>query len=85
VLLVRVELHSARTGRVTEIGRMRIYNDGTSRVEARGNYRVDVMRKGPPWHWVQRCGSVCDFPRKSYSVWRLVLRALAAAFPKERR
>ena len=32
----------------------------------------------------QRTGKVLDFPRQSYSVWRLVLRCLRACFHEER-
>lgn len=38
MIIVRVELHSAITGRVTELARMGIINDGTSEINAKGNY-----------------------------------------------
>ena len=42
-----------------------------------------VMRKGTK-DKVQREGEVRDYPRQSYSVWRLVQRALRSAFPEEK-
>lgn len=82
MLLVRIELHSAVTGRVREIGRLIICNDGTGTV-ARGNYECVVLRKGPPWDREQRRCAVTNYPRRSYNVWRLVLRALRGCFPEE--
>lgn len=84
MLVVRIELHHARfPGKVTELGRMIIGNDGSSEDPRRGNYTVRVLRKG--FRSVQRYGAVAGFPRKSHNVWRLVLRALASAFPEEKR
>ena len=81
MIIVRIELHSAVTGKVSEIGYMQIINDGTGK-GARGNYDVNVMRRGSTA--IQRTGRVDNYPRKSYNVWRLVLRALMSAFPEER-
>jgi len=95
MLVVKIELWSAITGKVTEVGRMYLGNDGSSLDPSRGNYDVKVARKGtsrwaglkdfPGWHAVKtvREGRVENYPRKSYNVWRLVLRALRSAFPEE--
>lgn len=94
MIVVKVELHSAITGRVSELGRMLIGNDGTG-AGKRGNYDVRVLRKRmdnvheePFEQWyrapVTRAGRVEDYPRQSYNVWRLVARALLSAFPEER-
>ena len=61
---------------------MHITNDGTGG-ESRGNYNVEIFRRGA--RGVMRLVRVEDFPRRSYHVGRLVLRALAACFPEERR
>ncbi len=70
-----------------ELMRMHITNDGTasdgSGDSPRGNYRVELFRKG--CKTILRTGHVEDFPRRSYHVGRLVLRALAACFSEERR
>lgn len=74
MLVVKVELHSAITGEVSEIGRMRIINDGTA-PDRRGNYNIELMRRGAN-HRVQRSGRVFDHPRLTQSVWQLVAKAL---------
>lgn len=80
MLVVRIELHSAITGKVTEIGRMHIINTDTG-TQKRGNYDVEIMRRGTT-DKVQRRGSVTDYPRLSYTVWELVRRALVAGLGK---
>ena len=88
MLVVRVELWSAITGKKTEIGRMYVANDGTSTNHKRGNYDVKVARRGSTkyegWDKLKpvRTGRVEDWPRQSYSVWRLVAKALKSAFPE---
>lgn len=76
MIVVKVELHSAVTGAVTEIGRMVISNDGTG-TSNRGNYDARLMRRGTVDR-VQRRGRIEGYPRKSLSVWTLVARALQA-------
>lgn len=92
MLVVKVELHSAVTGQVTELGRTYIWNDGTSKIRERGNYKAAVCRKGSydPAAAIRegkalRYGEVKDYPRLSYNVWRLVSRALLSCFPEERK
>lgn len=80
MIIVKIELHSAITGRVTEIGRMRLCNDGTSDNATRGAYNVEVMRRGTDK--VQKRGRVENYPRLAYSVWELVRRALVATLGK---
>lgn len=89
MLVVRIELHSARTGKVSEIGRMVIANDGvaTSKDPRRGSYTVKIGRKGHDlnaaiWKRPQREARVEDYPRQSYTVWELVRRALNAVYGK---
>ena len=49
-----------------------IVNDGTG-TEKRGNYRFTLwLKKRDFWH----NGTVKDFPRKSYNVWKLIRRIL---------
>lgn len=74
MIIVKIELHSAKTGKVTELGRMHISNDGTGDDE-RGNYRVELMRKGTS-NKIQRTGCVKEYARNSYTVWELVKRSL---------
>ena len=84
MIVVKVELHSAITGEVSEIGRTYIHNTGEGTSE-RGDYSVNVCRKGSRnFYNAARRGEVLDYPRLSYNVWRLVSRALRSAFPEEK-
>lgn len=86
MIVVKVELHSAITKQVTLIGSAIIHNVGGTK--ERGNYKVAVGNKSKlgltdimanP----QRVGEVNNYPRVSYNIWRLVIRALRSAFPEE--
>lgn len=87
MIVVRIELHSAVTGEISEIGRMYIANDGTGS-RRRGNYDALVMRRGAasPPTWAEkvaravRRSRVENYPRISLPIWELVRRALDAAF-----
>lgn len=78
-----------------EIGRMYIANDGKTSAQdpSRGNYEVAACRRGttavpqpidPDGPKATRVGSVKDYPRLVYNVWRLIARATLACFPEER-
>ena len=83
LIVVKIELHSARTGSVTELGRMVISNDGGSLNADRSDYTARVCRKGSDdFMKPMRTGHVKNWPRLSYNVWRLVLRSLVSAFPE---
>lgn len=82
MIIVKVELHSAVTGKVTELGRMHLSNTGEGTpADRKHNYVVEIMRKGTT-NKVQRKGMVRDYPRQSYTVWELVRRALVAGLGK---
>lgn len=85
MLVVKVELHSAITGRVTEIARMMIHNiGGGSRTV--GHYGVEIYRgrdaatlgKAMRTRKVFKAGAVMDHPRQAEHVWNLVRKALSA-------
>lgn len=61
---------------------MTITNRGDSNDPKRGNYTVKVMRRGTD-QTVQKVGEVLNHPRKSYSIWKLVQRALASTLDAE--
>lgn len=85
MIVIKMELHSAVTSKITEIGRAYIFNDATG-TAARGNYNAMICKKtnlstsGQPL----RRGRVENYPRKSYNVWRLAIRALVSCFPEEK-
>ncbi|HWX31238.1 MAG TPA: hypothetical protein VNZ53_27840 [Steroidobacteraceae bacterium] len=84
MLIVRVELHSAITGKVTEIARAIIANEGGTPM--RGNYWGIVAHgktDGPmiPAAIYQRRKHethITNYPRQSKHVWNLVARMLTA-------
>jgi hypothetical protein len=83
MIVVKVELHSAVTGVVTELAKMVIANDGTSDSPSLGNYAVRIGRKRQTlrqlWLSPIRRGRIKSWPRRSKHVWYLVVRALEEA------
>lgn len=81
MIIVRVELHSAITRKVTELARMRVCNVGGS-LEL-GDYSVETLRGRSTEQLnagqVQRSAHVRRYPRQALHVWHLVARALVAA------
>lgn len=79
MLLVRVELVSAITGRITEIARMRISNIGGSKT--RGDYEAAVFwgrdKDQLSYGRVHKRGQVAGHARVAEHVWHLVGKALA--------
>src|SRR5690242_15750896 len=65
MIIVRVELHSAATRKVTEIARMRICNIGGTR--ERGDYRAETFRGRSAQQLArlirQRAATISDYPR----------------------
>ena len=93
MLVVKIEFHKFSTGDVEEIGRMYIANVGSGN-QLRGDYEAAVCRRGstkapipinPVGPKATRIGSVKNYPRLSYNVWRLVCKALKSCFPEEAR
>lgn len=89
MIVIRVELHSARTGKVTEIARMMIHNVGQFPANVgKGlwNYGVEVYRgrskvaldKSMKNRSARRMGAVQNHPSDRVHVWHLVAKALKA-------
>lgn len=80
MIVIRVELHSAITGNVSELARMHICNVGGT--AAKGEYRCETLRgrctDDLNKRIVQRTGSVLNYPRQAIHVWHLVARSLVA-------
>ena len=85
MIVVRVELHSARTGEVTELARATICNTGEG-TRTLGHYMaatwrgrdraaLDASVRGGSH---QRRAEVRDWPRQRLHVWNLVAEALSA-------
>jgi len=75
LIRVTIELLSAQDGKKTTLGIMDIFNTGESSDPRIGHYRGRLYRKGTTTK-VQREGAVLNWPRQSYTVWRLLLRML---------
>lgn len=88
MIVVKIELHSAITKKITTLGTMIIDNIGGT--NERRNYRVRVGNKKDVGNLsaIQtkplRTGEVSNYPSLAYNVWRLVSRALLSAFPEEK-
>ncbi len=83
MIVIKIELWpKGFESKARELGRMYVTNTGGQHDDNRGNYHVRLFRKGS--NKVQREGHVDNFPRKSYSVWRLVSRAIKSVFPEEK-
>lgn len=90
MIVIKVELHSAITKKVTLLGTTIIHNIGVSTNGKLGDYEVKVGNKISKGDLKSiftnplRIGSVKNYPRLSYNVWRLVIRSLLSAFPEEK-
>lgn len=84
MIIVRVEVLSAITGKTTELARMHICNEGGT--QTRGNYGVYILRGRSKTRldksWINshisRSGKVTNHPRLIEHVWNLVSKALNA-------
>ncbi len=75
MLLVTVELLSARTGKRTTLAQAEIYNDGKGDHPHRGNYVAKIYRKGSKTR-VWKATEIKDFPRLRLNSWDLLYRCL---------
>lgn len=79
MIVVRVELHSAITGKVTELARMAICNDGSGSARV-GNYTGESFvgrdKDALDRRTVSKRGSVRNWRRLDFHVWNLVRRML---------
>lgn len=80
MIVVRVELWSARTGEKTELARMEIANDDTGTF-ARRNYTARTLRGRSAatlnQRVTQREGMLKDWPAQQVHIWNLVAAILA--------
>lgn len=77
MIIVKIELHSARTGKVTQLGEMHLSNDGKTVKEnhRRATYRVELLKK-PDFKKTFKGTVVENWARLDKSVWQLVHKAL---------
>jgi hypothetical protein len=88
MIVVRVELWSARTGEKTELARMEICNDETGTLALR-NYIARTLRgrsqKTLNLRITQREGRVTSWPSENVHIWNLVAAALNAMGYRDQR
>ena len=76
MIVVRVELHSARTGEVTELARMHLANDAGQVTAKRADYDgktfVGRSTEGLYRGEVSHTGRVENWPRLDLHIWNLV-------------
>lgn len=77
MLVIKLELHSAVTGLVTELGRLDIINDGTGS-DALGNYEYMLLGKDASGRRYSHSGDIRHWPRTN-SAWALVKHVLSIA------
>lgn len=83
MIVVRVELHSAITGKTSELARMIVWNDGTAETHRTGNYEAFALRKGAKYKTdrdvrekATRSVAIKGYPKKALHVWNLIAEAL---------
>jgi hypothetical protein len=80
MIIVRVELHSAITGKVSELAQIGIWNKGDEPNPNTGNYRCASYRgrdrASLDLHKVQRQGEILNHKRLQKHVLNLVVKAL---------
>lgn len=74
MIVIKVELHSAITNKVTILGKMVLTNDGTGD-QFTGNYNGSIYRKSD-FRTVTRSARVEGHKRKTEVIWVLVAKML---------
>ena len=84
MIVVKIELHSARTGNVTQLGEMHLSNDDktTREDDRKGTYRVELFRK-PDFKSVNKGTVVENWPRHSKTIWQLRQKTLNQLYPND--
>ena len=88
MIVIKIELHSAVTHKVTKLGEAVITNEGLLLPGNRCNYKLHIARK---CHSVAdilyngkkpvRTGRARNWPRASKTVWQLLQHTLNTAYP----
>ena len=80
MIRVTVTLINANNGEHSTLGVLDICNDGKSTDPKRGNYHGRLYKKNPknPTKSIHAEAAVLNWPRQSYTVWRLVHKMLSA-------
>lgn len=74
MIVIKVELHSAITGKVTKLAQMDIHNDGTG-TDDLCDYEGRILKK-PHFNTITRDAKVIGHRRKQLTVWHLIAKML---------
>lgn len=80
MIIIKVELHSAVTRKITELARMKIYNDGLETNHNFGNYIFQTFKGRSTLQLnkeqIIKHTEVKHWPKNSLHVWNLVCKGL---------
>lgn len=81
MIIIRVELHSAINGSITELARMKISNTGYNHItDTNHNYKCQTFRginkETLNKETVERYSNINNWPRERYHIWNMVAKAL---------
>ena len=79
MIVIKIELHSALTGKVTQLGEAYITNRGVLHEGDKCDYEFKIMRK-PKFKSVTKMAGVEGWPRSRRTVWQLLQRCLNQAY-----
>lgn len=79
MIIVRVELHSARTRTITELARIKIWNDETGNTKLRNYQAVSYRGRSKAQldkNTVMKFGELKNWPSERFHIWNLVRQIL---------
>ena len=79
MIVIKIELHSAVTRKVTQLGEAYITNDGVWHENDCCDYHFKIMRK-PKFKSVTKLARVERWPRSRRTVWQLLQKCLNQAY-----
>jgi len=82
MIVIKLELHSARDGSIKELGRAHVSNIGGHLNDKKADYLFEIFRKGSKTK-VQHCCVIKNYSRQAYTVWELIRRGLEAILNKK--
>ena len=79
MIVIKIELHSAVTGKITQLGEAYINNQGVLHEGDKCDYEFKIMRK-PKFKSVTKMARVEGWPRSRRTVWQLLQKCLNQAY-----
>lgn len=79
MIVIKIELHSALTGKITQLGEAYISSTGEVHEGDKCDYELKIMRK-PKFKSVTKMARVERWPRSRRTVWQLLQECLNQAY-----